>query len=292
MKNHLTNGFSKLSYNPLRQEVTATRGNLSAMLPAECLFLAHVGFRSLGSIAKEVSPATRSMWDEEFGRAWRKTDEACRRLANVLNEAIKKSCLSGICLNDTMRKGSDFWRPGKLVSDVVELLPNSVREHTCMGRRDILCPPKELLHSFLNNDGFSFSSYEEKYAAYLVATSGSFVAACDAVFSLASGQLPIYCCTDPYIPGYRRTVGRLTELELEVRSTEGAIVDGNSIATNPHSIEIRADYRTLGCHRLRLVHEIATIFHQIGIPSVNILEPNQTTDECGMYPLLLRKSVV
>jgi len=71
-----------------------------------------------------------------------------QRLGTVLAQAVESSSLAGIALWDTMRKGSDYWRPGKFLSAAVEWMPLELQRQTSFHLRDEFCPPAQLLDEF------------------------------------------------------------------------------------------------------------------------------------------------
>ena len=224
-------------------------GGAHAEVPIDEIIIAHMGCRLLGSVSKEISVETRKTWDIDFGKAWKKTTDSKGKLAAGLERAVRSVKLGGLVLWDTMYNGSDYWRPGNLVRQVVELLPSEIQMKTSYQRVDFFCPPGTVLNRFRNEVDFSFGRYAQEYRGHLTEGGYAYDAAAEAVFNLSRQQLPVFYCTDPYVPGF-----------------------SDRLAVAPQ------DLRDLGCHRVVLVQEIVNVFLKLGMPEVTLVEIDQTFD--------------
>ena len=182
--------------------------------------------------------------------------KATERLGQTLAGALEAHPqINGIDLWDTMSNGSDYWRPGKLLSDAVRNLDTDVayRKH------DDLCPDQELLKEFYAV-GMSFEEYAPRYAASLEADGSRrlLTAVAAVVLSQARGRLALFCCTDPYIPGYADPAELFSDIPMGERSW----------CQDPAA-------RSSGCHRVVLADRIGNWFVERGV-GVRMLEPDVT----------------
>lgn len=221
-------------------------GTSEAVIPASEVQLAHMGCKLIGTIRKELSAEAVSTLDAMHGKAWRKTDGAKQKLASLLTGAAESAGLNGLSLFDTMRRGSDYWRPGALLTDAANLTPESLQENTQYIRLDSLCPNADLLRAFQSDSEMRFSEYAKRYTAELEAHQTLTLAAVKTVFEISAGRLPVLYCVDPYVGSF----GTLSQ-------------------KHP------ADFREVGCHRIPLVNAIARRFLAAGVSSVRILELDQ-----------------
>lgn len=192
--------------------VTWQRGGLSARWPSTTIPIAHLGCKILGRLLSSHKGAEKIAVREMFAKlpkGWDSLRDGNQRMADAIAKALKLAnakcsdeCrLRGAVLWDTMRKGSDYWRPGKLLTEVAELLRQHEHEVSYQ-REDALCPPLNLLREFVSNPATPFGDYAQKYAQHLQIPGVLEAAAWGAVVNLASGRLPVFYCTDPYVPDY------------------------------------------------------------------------------------------
>ncbi len=107
------------------QTIMVSVGGLLAEINAKKICFAHLGCKVLYTI-ENVPPNLKTYWDTKFGshKAWANKLDSKGRLARTLQKAIEQCGLSGLTLWDTMRTGSDYWRPGKLLTEsVIRSLP-------------------------------------------------------------------------------------------------------------------------------------------------------------------------
>lgn len=192
---------------------------------------------------------------------------ATQQLADTLSKAIDMEGLTGTDLWDTMRKGSDYWRPGKLLSDVAAHLEKKALTVSYY-REDSLCPPKDLLAEFRQSvDGsysMTFGEYAEKYATFLRNDGGQLEASAAVIMAIARKRLAAFYCVDPYIPDYGKAEDFLSKVHVPYNSRNW-----------------QADMREEGCHRVILAEEVGRYFLQIGMP-VRVLEIDHTRNWVGI----------
>ena len=232
------------------------RPNDRAVEGHEILF-GHCGFRLLGTIADRVkrdAPDLAARWRPNTGGSGGNKDKAVIRLGEAFAATVKLAKASGLVLLDTMLLGSDVWRPGACVTDAV----NHMRRiepsfDASYARDDALCPPRDLLERA--RAGMPFAEYAEAYANHL-RTGPDQLAAAIVVTASACGRLAVFCCTDPYIPGY---------------SDPKALADDTPYDQRRWCNEIPDE----GCHRVILAAELVRFFriHKI---DVTLFEIDQT----------------
>ena len=147
-------------------------------------------------------------------------------------------------IRDTMRNGSDYWRPGKLLSQVAESLAKG--DPSCkasFARDDAACPPPDLLDAFSGSDR-PFAWYADAYARYLRESGTVERTAAEVVLDLARGRLPVFFCSDPYVPNYCDPAQVLEIPYLERSWTQAP------------------GLRSVGCHRVILVEELVRHFRE------------------------------
>lgn len=240
--------------------ITVQPGNISVDWNGKLLattgqiVFGHMGCKLLGKLT--VPGEIAAEWDQRYGHAvWSSDIKAIPRLAQTLYDAIYMAGTQGAVLWDTMRTGSDFWRPGKLLTDVADLVrKQNPKFEISYAREDAFCPPADLLDQF-KKSAMTFGEYATGYAAYLKAGDLIRSAAERMVVDLARNLLPVFYCSDPYIPGYAHSADMLT-----VPYAERAWLKG---------------LRFEGCHRIVLAEELAAFFREQGIP-VRLLEIDQT----------------
>jgi hypothetical protein len=221
--------------------------------PRGRVILAHMGCKLLGTV--KVPADLAAEWDRDLPRNWRSKKNPKERLARSLCDAAGMSGLGGVELWDTMRRGSDYWRPGKLLTDVADLMRGMGVDDIGYRREDALCPPTKLLHAFLHGD-MPFGEYARRYAHHLHIHGGVEVAVSGVVSALACRRLPVFYCVDPHVPGYTRSALFMSDVPYEDR---------------PYEHRLRLE----GCHRYVLAEEVVRWFAGVGIEAAS-LELDQT----------------
>ena len=162
-----------------------------------------------------------------------------------------------------MRNGSDYWRPGNLLTKTADGIRHKAPEGWVLtyARDDRWCPPAELLDEFRDKETMPFGEYAARYAKSL--TGEAIEAAAWAVISAqAQRKMAAFYCTDPYLPGY-----------------------GDSTQTGTVTYEQRPwldqrpgmeRLREYGCHRVVLAEEVARFLVKCGA-SVVLYEIDQST---------------
>lgn len=232
----------KLKVN--QDEILVRCGETTAQVSGHIVQLGHVGLRVLGVVAKEVDlpHAYELELDQRFGRAWRNTTHATKRLGRTLWKAANATGLDGFALIDTMRTGSDYWRPGKGLLLAAEVARGLAREEGKLlriryEREDELCPEPDLLDRFRHEAAMTFAEYAQAYSDYLVKHVGIERVVAMFVRPLSEGLLGLVTCVDPYMPDYGNHAELGTDKPWTTRSS-------------------LAGYRD-GCHRIVLV-DLAT----------------------------------
>ena len=244
----------------VRQEeyLCVSWNSVSAQVHVSQIRLGHMGCKLLGTLT-DVPRTLQTQWDEEFGRIWKSKKDSKAKLSKALYDALCRSEMDSAVLWDTMRTGSDYWRPGKLILESVEMLPPQLRNNISYAREDVLCPPRELLKEFMNGDNMAFGQYATEYARHLNTEGILSLATASVLLNLAQGRLPVFYCVDPYIPHY-----------LEAQE-----FCSNTAYGERHWLE---DLRFDGCHRVILVEEIAKALLAYGV-HVNVFELDPTFDK-------------
>jgi hypothetical protein len=233
-------------------------------LPGHTVVFGHFG-TLLKSFAKEIPVETRERLQERFKtHRWYGADgKVVDEIAAALGQAFAAARgilphLQGITVIDTMRTGSDYWRPGKLVTDVANILRANGVATVTYARRDELCPSKELLTKFRETPSMTFGQYAEAYAAEM--KKGGTALAAEMVVTCLSKEatLPLFLCTDPYIPGYLPESDR-----------------GKAYAKRGYPVALRE----MGCHRFILAEELAGYFKGLGI-TTNIIQADPSYGRC------------
>lgn len=126
---------------------------------------------------------------------------AAENVGRALEAAMLASGARGLDLWDTMRRGSDYWRPGALLSDALAFTRQGTVEFF---REEGLCPPATLLDAFRASEEFRmpFNEFAERYAEWLLEGERLDRAVRAVVWALARRRLAVFYCTDPFIPGY------------------------------------------------------------------------------------------
>jgi len=240
-------------------KIHAQRNNLQATLPLGDVKLADLGCKLLGTLPKETHDVTKIDPDANEEKKvkvkkyeinsdlqaswtqcchdWKNTQGAQIKMGDAFISVLNQHSVNGLTLIDTMRTGSDYWRPGKLLSGAIErvhsVLPDAQIDFK---KEDLYCPTKSLLRNFLDTN-MPFGQYARQYADTLHATNAVKHAMTTVVFSLAEGKIPVFYCTDPYIPDFGKLDQRIRNVPYENRSWCN-------------------DLRDAGCHRMILVEEI------------------------------------
>jgi hypothetical protein len=265
--------------------LTAQSGGLTAALPAGSpVRLAHFGCSLLGNLRKTqkdrktgITPPPLVprgspldvLWSRGIGPRWASTDDATGRLGRELAQAAQLAGVSGLILWDTMRNGSDYWRPGNLLTKAADQACAS-RSGLVVSyaREDELCPPPALLDAF-NTTAMTFGQYAQSYADYLRQGSADRtppveLGAAAVITAQAQGRLAAFYCTDPYIPGFGEA---------------GAFLTGTPYDRRRWLDQEHPALRQPGCHRVVLAEEVARFFRESGM-AVEVLEVEQTVGGC------------
>lgn len=99
-----------------------------------------------------------------------------------------------------MRNGSDYYRGGKLLPDRVDKDNGSVE--VSFVRIADLCPPADLLSKFASTP-LRYADFAQGYADYLLSQRTIVEKALTlTLMANAVGALPVFFCSDPYVPGF------------------------------------------------------------------------------------------
>ena len=250
-------------------EIRAIYEDTVASVPGKNLCFAHFGCKLQATLLEDFK---RKSWPfpGELAAAWNKARPGWRdkknavpRLADALCTATEACGLHGLVLLDTMRNGSDYWRPGKFLTQTADRIRQEASQDwdVTYARDDRWCPPAELLDDFRKKEKMSFGEYAARYAQSL--TQEAIEAAARTVISAqAQRKMAAFYCTDPYLPGY-----------------------GDSTQTGSLPYEQRTwldqcpgmeHLREYGCHRVVLAEEIAKFLVKCGA-SVNLYEIEQNS---------------
>lgn len=237
--------------------VHLTDGSLAARVDADAIRFGHLGCRLLGSV--KTPPALAARWDLEFGgRSRWKAGAAVARLAHALAGTARAAATPAVALWDTMRKGSDYWRPGRLLREVAEELasqPDAPAVH--YGREDLLAPSMALLEAF-RAEHLPYGDFAQRYCEELHGSGAIGRAAAAVVLELARGRLPLFYCADPYVPGY---------------GDPARMARAGGYRERPWLAELPSE----GCHRVVLAEEVARWFLARGVP-VALFEVDQLSE--------------
>jgi len=230
-------------------------------LPTTGVSLAHFGCKVLGNLKEPVPAAIMESWDQHFGsrKAWKQGSRAVEALSETLHKAAVEAGFRSLTLWDTMRTGSDFWRPGKLLSEAASLM---VSQHPAIAvnflKLDDLCPSIALLDEFRRDEAMPFAEYAHRYGEHLRGTAGLLERATERILlERAMGSLPAFYCVDPYIPGYA-----VAEEMLRVPYRQRTWMK---------------ELRSCGCHRVILAEEIIRFVLENGLGPVTLFELDATS---------------
>ncbi len=231
--------------------MTVVHGGLRATVAPDRVAVAHLGGRSLGSSRiAELPEGLVAAMDRKYGRSvWRNKKDWMARVGRAVAAAVERAGLESAVLVDTMRKGSDYYRPGNLLSRMADA-SREVGVDVVFQRDDALCPPADLLAAFIApGSTMTFEGYANGYRDALSGSDAVDRAAAEAVVANARGRLPIYFCSDPWIP------------------------DG----------PFRAECRTLCCHRVVLAEVVSRALAGAGA-SPTLYEIHPTLPEIMVRP--------
>jgi hypothetical protein len=232
-------------------------GSLLASVESHALAFAHLG-TPLELPKQDAPEELAAQWDARYGkrRSSRRNNQPawnwCRgpktaACAEALRSAVIQSGHTGVVIRDTMRNGSDYWRPGKLLSQVAASLAEGQPTYEAsFSRDDAACPPPGLLDAFMSSNR-PFAWYADAYANYLRDSGTVERTAAEIVLDLARDRLPVFFCSDPYIPGY---------------------CDPAQVPATPYlerSWTPEPGLRSAGCHRVILASELVRHFRERGL---------------------------
>ena len=255
--------------HPVAQVV---EGLMTATVTSGTLRIAHVGCSLPATClpskkdSYELHATVETFLDHQYGsrKNWKTSLKSTSLLGRSLRCLTQVSGANGIHLVDTMRGGSDYWRPGKLLSDGVQEMRQGVIDGSpapvSYGRFDELCPSLQLLERFRKHDSMSFGNYAAEYANELLGNGALEKALADCIVQNSRGWLPVFYCTDPYIKGY-------------CPSTE---------ALSPYTTRNwTPQLRQTGCHRVVLVEELTRRIIAQGF-TVEVFELDQLS-QAGLH---------
>lgn len=213
--------------------------------PAELTF----GVLGLKCVSKVKSALAADYAEELKGRLPRRAWSRCPppelgavgAVARVLQTACARAggWVEGVDLVDTMRGGSGYWRPGKLLHQVADRLRAQGLE-VGYAREDAWCPRPAVLEAFVRAQALSFGQFAAAYAEDL--RQGALEqAAFQCLMSLSRKRIPLFYCVDPHLPGFAEAIPR--DEPYAERS-------------------YRSDHPDLGCHRFVLGEELLRFFRE------------------------------
>ena len=112
--------------------------------------IGHIGYRSLKSLTGDIlrGRKERRLYLDDNVPSWRHVPGSAGEIVGkALDALLDVSQANGIALIDTMRKGSDYWRPGSLVTKAADYLRRKRDDDTTIVylRLDELCPMQPIL---------------------------------------------------------------------------------------------------------------------------------------------------
>ena len=216
------------------------------------LLLGHMGCGLVSRLRptskNPVSESVTDFLDAQYDtrKTWTNSKDATKKLGNSLQALVEKT-ERGLCLVDTMRRGSDAWRPGSFLTKAAEIAVEGNESNCAVTyfRSDCFCPSSNLLSQFREDSDMSFADYASKYARELEESKTIELAAAFVVEENARNRVPLFYCTNPYIRGY---------------------VSADSFLEIPYSNRRYPEFlRNEGCHRVVLVEEIVKFFLKNGV---------------------------
>jgi len=227
--------------------LVAYDGRLHVEAPATLTF----GVLGLKCVSK-VKSSLPSNYAQELKallprQAWSRCPPPDLGAVGAVARVLATACASvgdwveGVDLVDTMRGGSGYWRPGKLLLQVADQL----REQGLSvgyARDDAWCPPPAILNGFVRERAFGFGRFCEAYAEALRRGGGLDQAGFQCLLSLARRRIAIFYCVDPHLPKFAEPFPQ------QVPYAERTY---------------RSDHPDLGCHRFVLGEELARLFSQL-----------------------------
>ena len=250
-------------------EIKAVYEGTVASVPGDSLCFAHFGCKLPGTLLEDFKRKSwpfpgelAAAWNKGRPR-WRDKKDAVARLADALRTATDACGLHGLVLLDTMRNGSDYWRPGKFLTQTADRIRQEAPQDCDVTyvRDDRWCPSSELLAEFRKSATMPFGDYAARYAEEL--TQEAIAAAAWTVISAqAQRKMAAFYCTDPYLPDY----GDATQV-------------GNVPYEQRPWLDQRSGMQQLreyGCHRVILAEEIAKFLVKCGA-SVALYEIDQNS---------------
>jgi hypothetical protein len=188
---------------------------------------------------------------------WKRKEPSTFLLGQTLQRLLQATGAEGIHLIETMRKGSDHWRPGRLITDAVRHLESAMHKPlhqlATYGRFDPLCPSLQLLNRFRLDPSMSFADYAFQYANELYLSDAVRLAAMECIVQNSMGIIPVFYCTDPYLKGY-----------CNPQMALGPYMERN------WNVALRNE----GCHRVILCEELAAFILSNGF-DVELYELDQ-----------------
>jgi hypothetical protein len=225
------------------------------VVPGAGISIAHLGCKHIRNDAKlaELPASLKEDLDRKYGAAWKKPPRAADLVVAAVAAGVGAAGLSGATLVDTMRRSSDRWRPGNLLSDVAKALRDRGLE-VAWAREDAICPERTLFDEFRKDPSMTFAAYAAAYAEQLKEADGAGlrVAAFLTVAALARGLFPTFYCTDPYVPGY----------------SPARREEDTPYAARAYPVDEAGYFRERGCHRVVLAECLARFFKDMGVPVV------------------------
>lgn len=236
--------------------------NLIAKMNCSTIYFCSFGCKILGNIENKekkyfLPDELKLQWDKKFGtrKAWQDNKQSTVKLGKSLVLALEEAKLTGLTLWDTMRTGSDSWRPGGFLTVAADYIRKAQPTTDIFyAREDSFCPPTELLEKFKKTD-MKFGDYAQEYYQYLTSNSVVELASAYILIELAKGNLSAFYCVDPHIPDYADPSETLT-VEYKDRNW----------------LEL---LRNEGCHRVVLAEEIVKFLTRKGF-DVELLEVDST----------------
>ncbi len=134
---HSLEGILNISFEMQPGRIIARWDRAVAEVDRSRIYIGHLGCKLLGTLP-EIPQPLALQWNQEFGGSsiWKSKNDSKKKLARSLHHALEVANLEGAVLWDTMRSGSDYWRPGKLLLDSVEMLAVPYKDRVSYARED------------------------------------------------------------------------------------------------------------------------------------------------------------